>query len=176
MNTADATTDAPAPAVERALERTIFATRWLLVPFYLGLIGGLAVLLLAFTQKALGLLGSVWTAEPTDLALGILALVDLCLMANLIVMIILAGYESFVSRLDVSGERLAWMGRIGFGDLKLRLVASIVAISAIHLLEDFMEVGHIADRELAWRLGLHAMFVLSGLLLACMDRIATGRH
>ncbi len=176
MSTREPTASPTVSAAERVLERTIFATRWLLVPFYVGLIGGLLVLLLAFAQKALGLLTEVWTAEPADLALGILALVDLCLMANLIVMIILAGYESFVSRLDVGGERLAWMGRLSFGDLKLRLVASIVAISAIHLLEDFMEVGHVADRELAWRLALHGAFVLSGVLLASMDRIAGERH
>ena len=175
MNTAEATASPPVPVAERVLERTIFATRWLLVPFYLGLIGGLMLLLLAFAQKALGLVNSVWTADPADLALGILALVDLCLMANLIVMIIFAGYESFVSRLDISGERLAWMGRLSFGDLKLRLIASIVAISAIHLLEDFMEVAHMPDRELAWRIGLHGAFVLSGVLLATMDRIVGER-
>ncbi|MBS0642684.1 MAG: TIGR00645 family protein [Acetobacteraceae bacterium] len=176
MTPADATVETNTPAAERVLERTIFATRWLLVPFYLGLVVGLLLLLLVFGQKAVDLIDLVWTAKPTDVALGVLALVDLCLMANLIVMIIFAGYECFVSRLDVGHERLAWMGRIGFGDLKLRLVASIVAISAIHLLEDFMKVGSMPDRELAWRLGLHGAFVLSGVLLACMDRLVGERH
>lgn len=176
METVQATALAPVSMAERVLERAIFATRWLLVPFYIGMIVGLLLLLLAFAQKALALLSNVWTAEPSDLALGILALVDLCLLANLIVMIILAGYESFVSRLDVNGERMAWMGRLSFGDLKLRLLASIVAISAIHLLEDFMDVAHISDRELAWRLGLHGAFVVSGVLLASIDRIVGERH
>jgi uncharacterized protein (TIGR00645 family) len=162
--------------LENALERTIFATRWLLVPFYLGLIGGLGLLFAAFVRKAGSLVISAWTAGAVDLTLGLLSLVDLCLMANLIVMIAFAGYESFVSRLDVGSERLVWMGRVSFGDLKLRLLASIVAISAIHLLENFMEVDHLTDRELAWRLGLHGTFVLSGLLLTLMDRIAEARH
>jgi uncharacterized protein (TIGR00645 family) len=162
--------------VERTLERIIFATRWLLVPFYLGLIAGLVLLLTMFAQNAADLGMKVWTGGPVNVTLGILGLIDVCLMANLIVMIVLAGYESFVSRLDVGTDRLAWMGRIGFGDLKLRLVASIVAISAIHLLEDFMDVGHVADRDLAWRLGIHFAFVVSGVLLASMDRIADGKH
>jgi uncharacterized protein (TIGR00645 family) len=164
-----------AGVVERGLERTIFATRWLLVPFYLGLVVGLLLLVVMFFKKTVKLAGMIWWAEKPDLVLGLLSLVDLSLMANLLVMVILAGYESFVSHLDIGSARLAWMGRISFGDLKLWLVASIVAISAVHLLEDFMEVSQVSDRHLAWRLSIHIAFVVSGVLLACMSRIM-GRH
>ncbi len=89
-------------------------------------------------------------------------------------MVIFAGYESFVSRLDVDGhqDRLGWMGQIGFGDLKLKLMASIVAISAIHLLEAFMNADNMTDRKLGWLVGIHMAFVTSGVLLALMDRVA----
>ena len=159
--------------VERALERTIFGSRWLLAPFYLGLAASLLVLLVKFAMEAVDLFAHALTAGGDQVTLGILSLIDLSLMANLVLMVILAGYESFVSRLDVGGHegRLEWMGRIGFSDLKLKLMASIVAISAIHLLEGFMNTDHVSDRNLAWRLGIHMSFVGSGVLLAVMDRL-----
>lgn len=105
--------------------------------------------------------------------MGILALVDLALMGSLVVMVMFAGYENFVSKLDLAGhkDKPGWMGHVGFGDLKLKLMASIVAISAIHVLESFMNVEHLSDRELGWSVGIHMAFVVSGLLLAVMDRL-----
>jgi uncharacterized protein (TIGR00645 family) len=99
-------------------------------------------------------------------------------MANLLLMVIFAGYESFVSRLDVEegAVRLDWMGQVGFGDLKLKLMASIVAISAIHVLEEFMNIGHLSDRDLAWVVGIHMVFIVSGVLLAVMDWLTERGH
>ena len=153
--------------VERAFENVIFGSRWLLAPFYLGL-------LVKFVQQAVELLIHSISTDGSEIILGILSLIDLSLMANLLLMVIFAGYESFVSRLDVDGQqdRLGWMGQIGFGDLKLKLMASIVAISAIHLLEAFMNADHLTDRKLAWLVGIHMAFVTSGVLLAVMDRTA----
>ena len=165
--------------VERAFETVIFSSRWLLAPFYLGLVVSLGVLLVKFVQQAIGLLVHTVSTEGSDIILGVLALIDLSLMANLLLMVIFAGYESFVSRLDIEGhhDRLAWMGQIGFGDLKLKLMASIVAISAIHLLEAFMNTDHLSDRKLAWLVGIHMAFVSSGVLLALMDRVThRARH
>jgi uncharacterized protein (TIGR00645 family) len=161
-------------ALEKALERTIFGSRWLLAPFYLGLAASLLVLLVNFAREAAQLFSHALTAGGNEITLGVLALIDLSLMANLVLMVIFAGYESFVSRLDPEGHeaRLEWMGRIGFSDLKLKLMASIVAISAIHLLEGFLNTEHATDRTLAWRLGIHMGFVSSGLFLALMDRLA----
>ncbi len=164
------------PLIERLIERTIFGARWLLAPFYLGLILGLVVLLMKFAQKTLALLMGALSLGSNDIIIGILSLIDLSLMSNLLLMVIFAGYESFVSRLDVDdhGDRLEWMGQVGFADLKLKLMASIVAISAIHVLEEFMNVDHVSDRDLAWVVGIHFTFVVSGVLLALMDRL-TGR-
>jgi uncharacterized protein (TIGR00645 family) len=160
--------------VERLLERCIFGSRWLLAPFYVGLAASLIVLLIQFAIEAVELFAHAMTAGSTGVTLGVLSLIDLSLMANLVLMVILAGYESFISRLDVEGHegRLEWMGRIGFSDLKLKLMASIVAISAIHLLEGFMNADHASDRSLGWRLGIHITFVISGVLLAAMDRLS----
>jgi uncharacterized protein (TIGR00645 family) len=162
------------PRIERAFENVIFGSRWLLAPFYLGLAVSLGILLVKFVQEAFELLTHAITTEGSEIIVGILGLIDLSLMANLLLMVIFAGYESFVSRLDVDGQqdRLNWMGQVGFGDLKLKLMASIVAISAIYLLEAFMNADSLSDRKLAWLVGIHMAFVSSGVLLAVMDRVA----
>ena len=175
--------DAPVPTrralqAERLIERTIFGSRWLLAPFYLGLILGIAALLAKFALRVVDLGGHVLSGGADEITIGVLSLIDLSLMANLVLMVIFAGYESFISRLDVGegGVRLDWMGQIGFGDLKLKLLASIVAISAIHLLEGFLDAEHESDRNLAWLVGIHMAFVASAVLLALMDRISGQHH
>ena len=172
MNDAPALRPRESPVI-RAFERTLFISRWLLTPLYLGLIVGLGILIIKFAQRIAGLVQHVLEASNTDIIIGVLSLIDLSLVANLLLIVIFAGYESFVSRLDIGGRavRLEWMGKIGFGNLKLKLMASIVAISAIHLLEEFMNIGHVTDRDLAWSTGIQLVFVVSGVLLAVMDRL-----
>jgi len=162
------------PLIERIVESVLFSSRWLLAPIYLGLAAGLVVLVIKFVQRALLLLTNVLTADGDSTIVGILALVDLALMGSLVVMVMFAGYENFVSKLDLVGHRdkPSWMGHVGFGDLKLKLMASIVAISAIHVLESFMNIEHLSDRELAWSVGIHMAFVVSGVLLGVMDRLS----
>ena len=119
-------------------------------------------------KKGAALVAHALDAGSDETIIGILSLIDLSLMANLVLMVVLAGYENFVSRfeLDTHRDRPDWIDHVGFSDLKLKLMASIVAISAIHVLEDFMHVDTISDRELGWRIGIHTAFVVSGLLLA----------
>lgn len=168
----------PASQAERLIERTIFGSRWLLAPFYLGLILGLVALLAKFVLQVVDLLGHVLSGGGDEITVGILSLIDLSLKANLVLMVVFAGYESFISRLDVDkeGSRLDWMGQVGFGDLKLKLLVSVVAITAIHLLEGFLNVEHQSDRALAWLVGIHIVFVVSAVLLALMDRISGRGH
>jgi uncharacterized protein (TIGR00645 family) len=163
-----------APPAQRAFERAIFASRWLLAPFYLGLAASLAVLLAKFAQETLALLAHALAASGTEITVAVLALVDLLLLGNLVLMVMLAGYETFVARFDLAShqERLDWMGQVGFSDIKLKLMASVVAISAIQVLEEFMNLAHATNRELAWLVGIHLAFVLSALLLALMDRVS----
>ena len=163
--------------VEAAIEWLLFASRWLLAPFYLALATTLMLLLAKFGAAALDLLVHGFWGSTDHLIVGVLGLVDLSLMANLVLMVMFSGYENFVSRLDVHDhpDVPGWMGSVGFGELKLKLMTSIVAISAIHVLEDFMNAPSLHDRDLAWRAGLHMMFVVSGVLLAVMDRISHGQ-
>ena len=163
---------------ERKIEQVIFASRWLLAPIYVGLIAALFVVLIKFVQRSVDLVGNVLTASGDDTIVGVLGLIDLALIGSLVLMVMFAGYENFVSKLDLAShlDKPSWMGQVDFSDLKLKLMASIVAISAIHVLGSFMNVEHLSDRELAWSVGIHMSFVFSGLLLAVMDRLTGKTH
>ena len=159
---------------ERLLERLIFASRWLMAPFYLGLIVALALLAAAFLRELAGLAPRVLDLKTTDVLLAVLSLVDLTLAASLVLMIVFSGYENFVARLDLADtdQRQTWMGQLDFGSQKLKLISSIVAISAVDLLKRYMNVGSTDKAELAWLVGLHLTFVVSGVMLALMDLIS----
>jgi len=157
-----------------AFERILFSCRWLLAPIYAGLGLSLLLLLIKFGKAAVALTLVAINGDSAQLILGLLGLIDISLMANLVLMVILAGYENFVSPLDTADhpDHPAWLAHTGFSEIKLKLIASIVAISAIHVLEDFWEIETTPDRVLAWHAGLLLLFVISGVLLALMDRIS----
>ena len=165
--------------IERLLERFLFASRWLLAPFYVGLVVGLAALLVKLVQEVVHVVAIVLTASESDIVLALLSLVDLSLTGSLVVIVIFSGYENFVSRIDAEEHKdwPEWMGKIDFTGLKLKLLSSIVAISAIQLLRAFMNIEHVTDRNLMWYVGIHLVFVVSGLLLAISDRVSgEGKH
>lgn len=157
--------------MERILERGLFASRWLMAPMYVGLVGALILLLYGFVMELVHLFAALPTLEVNDLILGALALIDLSLAGNLILIVIFSGYENFVSKLDtdVAEHRLEWQGTVDFSGLKLKLIASIVAISGIHLLKTFMDVGKTPVEQIRWMVIIHLVFVISGVLLALMD-------
>ncbi len=159
--------------LEHALEIFIFNARWLLAPFYLGLVLAIGFLLVKFVKEFMGFVPLVFTGKPQDVMLGILSLIDIVLIGNLILIVVFAGYENFVSKIGVEDheDRPAWMGHVGFSDLKMKLIGSIVAISGIELLKAFMNTANFDREELAWKLGLHVTFVISGVLFALMDRL-----
>lgn len=160
--------------MERLIERSLFASRWLMAPMYVGLAGALGILVWVFLQELwrFGLTIPVMTVD--DAVLGVLALIDLSLAANLLLIVIFSGYENFISRMDVADhkDRPSWQGEVDFTGLKLKLVASIVAISGIHLLKVFMDVGKYPAEKIRWMVIIHLVFVISGVLLAVMDWIA----
>jgi uncharacterized protein (TIGR00645 family) len=164
--------------IERWIEWFIFSSRWLLSVFYVGLVFALVVLLVKFVQEAIHVVAIAFTASESDIILSTLALVDLTFTASLIIIVIFSGYENFVSRIDIGDTKdwPEWMGKIDFSGLKLKLMSSIVAISAIQLLKAFMNVHKTADRELAWLIGIHLLFVVSGLLMALTDRWSGEGH
>ena len=160
--------------MERSLERLIFASRWLMAPFYVGLVVALAMLLVKFVQELLHYVPGVLSMKESDLVLAVLALVDLTLAGSLVLMVIFSGYENFVSKIETDdhADRPEWMGTLDFSALKLKLVASIVAISAIHLLKAFMNVSAVNKDDIFWLVVVHMAFVVSGVLLALMDWIS----
>lgn len=164
--------------VEDAMEMLIFASRWILAPFYLGLAVSLVVLLIKFCGELFHIASHAFTATESEVILGVLALVDLTLTGSLLIIVIFSGYENFVSKIDHSGHRdwPEWMGTIDFGALKLKLLSSIVAISAIQLLKNFMSIQNVSEREIFWLVVVHVVFVVSSVLLALSDRIASGGH
>jgi len=163
--------------VEHALELLMFSSRWLLAPFYLGLIIAIALLMVKFVKELLHFVPLAFTGEGSEVIIGVLSLVDVVMIANLLIIIIFAGYENFVSKINTgdSEDRPAWMGHVGFADLKMKLIGSIVAISGIELLKAFMHVEAFSNDQLAWKVGLHLTFVVSGVLFALMDKLG-GKH
>jgi uncharacterized protein (TIGR00645 family) len=160
--------------MERLIERGLFASRWLMAPMYVGLIGSLLILLYAFLLELVHF-AQIMPEMTTDKAvLGVLALIDLSLAANLLLIVVFSGYENFVSRmqLDDHEDRPTWQGEVDFAGLKLKLVASIVAISGIHLLKVFMDIAKYDAEKIRWMVIIHLVFVASGVLLALMDMIA----
>ncbi|WP_337250637.1 TIGR00645 family protein [Fuscovulum ytuae] len=161
---------------ESLVERGLFASRWLMAPMYLGLTVALLMLLVIFFRELVYYVPQMMSLSPEKTILVVLTLIDLTLAANLLLIVMFSGYESFVSKFDfdVGTDRPGWMGKVDFGGLKMKLIASIVAISAIHLLKRFMEIGDPTtpppdEGHLFWLTVIHMSFVLSGVLMALMD-------
>lgn len=168
--------DTPAPSrLERLLERSLFASRWLMAPVYFGLAASLLLLLVNFAIKAASLVAGVLTATTNDIIIGVLSLIDMSLVANLVLIVVWAGYVNFISSMGGGGhkDRPEWITHVGYADLKLKLMTSIVAISAVEVLEDFMHVEAVTDRELYWSVGIHVTFVFSALMLAVVDWVSS---
>jgi len=166
--------------LEHASERFLFASRWLLAPLYVGMVVALVAIAIKFFQELWHLVVHIIEADGNEVVLGVLALLDLALLANLVIIVIFAGYENFVSKIASARDaedRPTWMGHVDFSGLKMKLIGSIVAISVIGLLQDFTEAGGTdfsADKQF-WRIALHIVFLLSGIGFAFMDWLAEKR-
>ena len=176
------------PRLETAFERLLFRSRWLMAPIYLGLVAALFMLLVMFLRELIHYFPAVFapygTMTANDGILVVLTLVDLSLAGNLLLIVLFSGYENFVSKLDLEGEtdRPPWMGTVDFSGLKMKLIASIVAISGIQLLKTCMNIGkagyELNPDEAMWGVIIHLTFVTSGVLLALMDWLTakTDKH
>jgi len=166
--------------MERVIENILFRSRWVMAPFYLGLVVALFVLLFKFGTELLHFVTHAVGATESDTILGLLALVDLTLTGNLVLIVIFSGYENFVSKIDPAGhpDWPEWMTQVDFTGLKQKLLASIVAISAIQLLKAFMNLdkGGMSETTLMWLVIIHVVFVASSLVLAWSDRIGGDKH
>ncbi len=169
--------------MEKILETLMFRSRWILAPMYLGLVGGLVMMMIKFVQEFVHIFSHILISEEKEVVLSILGLVDITLVANLLIMVIFSGYENFVSKIDVANheDRPDWMGKVDYSGLKLKLIGSIVAISAIDLLKAFMHqstpnIEHLTNSQMAWMVGIHFTLILSGVLFALMDKLADSNH
>jgi uncharacterized protein (TIGR00645 family) len=159
--------------IGRALENVLLSSRWLMLPFYIGLVVSLAVLFLKFLRMLWDFILHAPGAKSTDTILDVLSLIDVTLVGNLILIVVFSGYENFVSRIDTSGQPNwpIWITKIDFAGLKQKMLASIVAISAIHVLEAFLNIDVSFDAtKMTWLVAVHLVFVISALLLALSDR------
>lgn len=178
MSTEDVQPDR-SPFLERAVESIIYASRWLMAPVYLGLIAALAILIITFFRELYLQAPLILQMDETDIILLVLTLVDLSLAGNLVLIILFTGYESFVSKIELAHkdrDRPDWMGTLDFSGLKIKLIASIVAISGIHLLKIFMNLGSYTEEQLRWYVIIHLTFIFSGVAVAAMDWIEEKAH
>jgi uncharacterized protein (TIGR00645 family) len=162
--------------IKTTFERWLFATRWLLAPFYVALVVALLALVAKVTELAYGLIAQFVISSEEDIILSALEIVDLTLEGSLIVLVIFSGYANFVSPIDIEAhpEWPRWMAKVNFSGLKLKLVYSLVAISAVKLLESFMNVDNAGDRHVMVQASLLGVFTFVGLILAISERL--GRH
>jgi uncharacterized protein (TIGR00645 family) len=160
--------------MERLLEQGLFISRWLLAPFYVGLVGALVCLIYVFGKELVLFVLNVEAMNAQDAILACLALIDLSLAANLLIIVVFSGYENFVSKIDVGdhADLPSWKGKVDFTGLKIKLIASIVAISGIHLLKVFMDIKKYTESEIYWMVIIHVVFVASGVFMALMDTLA----
>ena len=162
--------------LENALESSMFASRWFMAPVYVVLSLSLAVIMLKVIQEFIHNIPTFYAMDIRNLLLFVLHIIDMALIGNLVLMILFAGYENFVSKIGAaegSEDKPSWMGKVDFSGLKLKLISSIVAISGINLLEAFMSLKDHTDREVKFQIIIHLVFIASGVFLALMDWIAS---
>jgi len=159
--------------MERIIETLMYRSRWLLAPIYLGLSFALLALGIKFFQEVWHLLSHILTLKEADMVLVVLSLIDMALVGGLLIMVMMSGYENFVSQLNVSDneEKLGWLGKMDSSSLKLKVAASIVAISSIHLLKIFMAVDSTENDKLMWYVIIHLTFVVSAFIMGLMDKL-----
>lgn len=161
--------------LEAFFEGLLFRARWLLAPFFFGLVIAILALLVKFGKELYNLLAGVMHEPAINSILSILTLVDAALLASLLLIIAFSGYENFVSKFAPEGheDRPAWMGKVGFADLKLKLIGAIVAISSVELLKAFLSSDTLTNEDLAWKVAIHITFVFSAVLFALTDYISS---
>jgi uncharacterized protein (TIGR00645 family) len=158
-------------SLELLVERIILAGRWVLVVFYLGLAAALVIYAVSFVFKFLKIAGSVMTMGEADMILAMLGLIDAALVASLVVMVMISGYENFVSRFDEADGEVSFLGKLDAGSLKIKVASSIVAISSIHLLQVFLNADQYDTVKLILMTGIHLAFVVSALMLGFLERL-----
>ncbi len=175
------TTTAPKPQQPlQPLPMLIFSSRWLQLPLYLGLIIAQCVYVVLFVKELVHLVSHAMDFSEQQIMLVVLGLIDVVMISNLLVMVIVGGYETFVSRLNLRGhpDEPEWLSHVNAGVLKIKLAMAIIGISSIHLLRTFIEAGNLGTERtsyteagIMWQVIIHAIFILSALGIAMVERM-----
>ena len=164
--------------IETAFEKIIFASRWLQAPLYAGLIVGGVLYAYKFIIELIHLCTTINEITETALMLGILTLVDITMVANLLIMVIIGGYSTFVSRIDIDKheDKPEWLQKIDAGTLKVKLAGSLVGVSGIHLLITFINIKSYEMQHVMWQVIIHVVFLLSSVMLAYSEKLLNHKH
>jgi uncharacterized protein (TIGR00645 family) len=165
-------------AVEHIIERVIFASRWVQAPLYGGLIVASVLYAYKFLLELIHLVETVHGISEEVLMLGILTLVDITMVLNLLIMVIIGGYATFVSKLNIDSheDRPDWLEKVDAGSLKVKLAGSLVSISGIHLLKSFINISNKSPEAVKWQIIIHLVFLVSILILAYSEKIMHDQH
>jgi len=155
------------------MESLIFASRWLQAPLYLGLIVAQGIYVVQFMMELSHLVADIAHLDEAKTMLIVLGLIDVVMIANLLIMVIIGGYETFVSKLDIEGhpDQPEWLSHVNAGVLKVKLATALIGISSIHLLKSFINAAQLEDRVLTWQVGIHVVFVFSAFMMAITDKV-----
>lgn len=155
------------------LENFIFWSRWLQAPLYIGLIAAQGVYVYQFMHELVHLVSKAGSLSETEVMLIVLGLIDVVMIANLLIMVIIGGYETFVSRLDLEGhpDQPEWLSHVNAGVLKIKLATALIGISSIHLLKTFINASQLEDRVMMWQVIIHLVFIVSAFMMAVTDKI-----
>ncbi len=176
--------DKPSPGIDmeermrRNVGRALFAARWIMAPIYLGLLVALVLIVVKFVQKLVLAIPSYLTLDSNDAIFLVLTLVDLSLVANLVVIVMFAGWQNFVGRLlETTGkDQPEWFGVVSFSSVKLKMIGSVAAIAAIQILETFVHIDEVKSQDAAWQLAILVGIGVVGVLLALADRLGEGHE
>jgi len=159
--------------IEIAFEKIIFGSRWLQAPLYAGLIVGGILYSYKYVVELIHLCATINEISETALMLGILTLIDITMVANLLIMVIIGGYSTFVSHIDIDKheDKPEWLQKIDAGTLKVKLAGSLVGVSGIHLLITFINIKSYESEQVMWQVIIHVVFLLSSVMLAWSERI-----
>ncbi|WP_072445364.1 MULTISPECIES: TIGR00645 family protein [Burkholderia] len=168
----------PARRPLRPLPALIFMSRWLQVPLYLGLIVAQAVYVFLFLKEVWHLLSHAAGLDEVSVMLAVLGLIDVVMISNLLIMVIVGGYETFVSRLGIEGhpDEPEWLDHVNAGVLKVKLSMALISISSIHLLKTFINPDQHTTHAIMWQVIIHVSFLVSALVMAWVDRLTTHTH
>ena len=157
----------------KLLANIVFASRWLQAPLYLGLIVAQGVYVYLFLKELLHLVHEAHTIGETEIMLIVLGLIDVVMIANLLLMVIVGGYETFVSRLhlDDHADQPEWLEHVNAGTMKVKLSMALIGISSIHLLKTFIEAPNLTQQTMMWQVIIHMAFVLSAMAMAYTNRL-----